>query len=245
MKRHYAHFRDGRTRVLVATDIAARGLDVDAVSHVINFDVPSAPEDYVHRIGRTGRAGNTGRAITIVTPVDELSMRAIERLTGQPVARVVLPGFGGRKVETTTTAKALVAPFHDLRFSPVRFDRVARAGKTVSGFGIRVSSFLYVGPPRTEFETRFNELQTWTRTRTLQRRVYLARDDLIPAEGTIIDKQPNAFFKVQLDNTEHVVLAAISGKMRKNRIRILVGDRVSVEMSPYDLSRGRITYRYK
>src|SRR2546428_9140773 len=73
----------------------------------------------------------------------------------------------------------------------------------------------------------------------------LARDDLIPAEGTIIDKQPNAFFKVQLDNTEHVVLAAISGKMRKNRIRILVGDRVSVEMSPYDLGKGRITYRYK
>ena len=94
-------FRDGHTRVLVATDIAARGLDVDSVSHVINFDVPSAPEDYVHRIGRTGRAGNTGRAITIVTPVDELSMRAIERLTGQAVARVVLPGFGGRKVEPT------------------------------------------------------------------------------------------------------------------------------------------------
>jgi translation initiation factor IF-1 len=73
----------------------------------------------------------------------------------------------------------------------------------------------------------------------------LAKDDLIPAEGTIIDKQPNAFFKVQLENTQHVVLAVISGKMRKNRIRILVGDRVSVEMSPYDLSRGRITYRYK
>jgi len=94
-------FRDGRTRVLVATDIAARGLDVDSVSHVINYDVPSAPEDYVHRIGRTGRAGNTGRAITIVTPVDESSMHAIERLTGQAVARVVLPGFGGRKTETT------------------------------------------------------------------------------------------------------------------------------------------------
>jgi translation initiation factor IF-1 len=69
----------------------------------------------------------------------------------------------------------------------------------------------------------------------------LAAEDLIPAQGIIIDKQPNAFFKVQLDNSEHVVLAAISGKMRKNRIRILVGDRVSVEMSPYDLSRGRIT----
>jgi translation initiation factor IF-1 len=78
-----------------------------------------------------------------------------------------------------------------------------------------------------------------------QRRNYLAKDDLIPAEGTIIDKQPNAFFKVQLEGSQHVVLAAISGKMRKHRIRILVGDRVSVEMSPYDLSRGRITYRYK
>src|SRR5256714_2832587 len=88
-------FRDGRTRVLVATDIAARGLDVDAVSHVINYDVPAAPEDYVHRVGRTGRAGNTGRAITLVTPVDESSMRAIDRLTGQSVARVFLPGFGG------------------------------------------------------------------------------------------------------------------------------------------------------
>ena len=73
----------------------------------------------------------------------------------------------------------------------------------------------------------------------------MAKDDLIPAEGTIIDKQPNAFFKVQLDNSSHVVLAAISGKMRNHRIRILVGDRVSVEMSPYDLTRGRITYRYR
>ncbi|HEY9282396.1 MAG TPA: translation initiation factor IF-1 [Pyrinomonadaceae bacterium] len=73
----------------------------------------------------------------------------------------------------------------------------------------------------------------------------MAKDDLIPAEGVIIDKQPNAFFKVQVDGSEHVVLAQISGKMRKNRIRILVGDRVAVEMSPYDLTRGRITYRYR
>ncbi|MCA1626779.1 MAG: DEAD/DEAH box helicase, partial [Acidobacteria bacterium] len=88
-------FKVGQTRVLVATDIAARGIDVDSVSHVINFDVPAAPEDYVHRIGRTGRAGQSGRAITLVTPVDELSMRAIERLTGQAVERVLLPAFGG------------------------------------------------------------------------------------------------------------------------------------------------------
>jgi len=68
---------------------------------------------------------------------------------------------------------------------------------------------------------------------------------LVPASGVVVDKQPNAFFMVQIDNSEHVVLAQISGKMRKNRIRILVGDRVSVELSPYDLTRGRITYRYK
>ncbi|MDT4953662.1 MAG: translation initiation factor [Acidobacteriota bacterium] len=73
----------------------------------------------------------------------------------------------------------------------------------------------------------------------------LSKEDLIPAEGVVVDKQPNAFFKVQIENSEHIVLAQISGKMRKNHIRILMGDRVSVEMSPYDLSRGRITYRYK
>jgi translation initiation factor IF-1 len=73
----------------------------------------------------------------------------------------------------------------------------------------------------------------------------LSKEDLIPAMGLIVDKQPNAFFKVQIEGSEHIVLAQISGKMRKNRIRILVGDRVSVEMSPYDLTRGRITYRYK
>ncbi len=121
-------FRDGRTRVLVATDIAARGIDVDAVSHVINYDVPAAPEDYVHRIGRTGRAGNQGRAITIVTPVDELSMRAIERLTGQKVERVVLPGFGGVKSVTTTSP---AKPFTQFRraSSSVRSFRPRRASR--------------------------------------------------------------------------------------------------------------------
>lgn len=73
----------------------------------------------------------------------------------------------------------------------------------------------------------------------------MSKEELIPAEGVVVDKLPNAFFKVRLDGSEHVVLAQISGRMRKNYIRILEGDRVSIEMSPYDLSRGRITYRYK
>ena len=86
-------FSEGRARVLVATDIAARGLDIDAVSHVINYDVPAAPEDYVHRVGRTGRAGSRGQAISIVAPADEISMRSIERLTGQTIKRIVPEGF--------------------------------------------------------------------------------------------------------------------------------------------------------
>jgi len=104
-------FRDGRARVLVATDIAARGLDVDAVSHVINYDVPHVPEDYVHRVGRTGRAGKEGKAITIVTPIDELSMKAIERLIGQPVKRIVPEGFGGGVQATAPSARKPVVPF--------------------------------------------------------------------------------------------------------------------------------------
>ena len=118
-------FRNGRARVLVATDIAARGLDVDAVSHVINYDVPAAPEDYVHRVGRTGRAGNQGKAISIVAPVDELSMRAIERLMGQTVQRVVPEGFGGLRRPATTTARSYV-PLARTQRSTVRSFRPRR-----------------------------------------------------------------------------------------------------------------------
>ena len=112
-------FRDGHTRVLVATDIAARGLDVDAVSHVINYDVPDVAEDYVHRVGRTGRAGKQGKAITIVTPVDELSMKAIERLIGQPVKRIVPEGFGGLKPSAARAVKPSV-PFGRVSKGTVR-----------------------------------------------------------------------------------------------------------------------------
>ncbi len=79
-------FRNGTIKLLVASDVAARGLDIPAVSHVFNYDVPHHAEDYVHRIGRTGRAGRTGYATTIVAPGDEKSLAAIEALTGQTVA---------------------------------------------------------------------------------------------------------------------------------------------------------------
>ena len=73
----------------------------------------------------------------------------------------------------------------------------------------------------------------------------MAKSEPIEVEATVTTALPNAMFKLKLDNSQHEILGIVSGKMRKNRIRILVGDRVSVEMSPYDLSRGRITYRYK
>ena len=79
-------FRRGETKLLVASDVAARGLDIPAVSHVFNFDVPHHPDDYVHRIGRTGRAGRSGTAITLVAPIDTKTVSAIEKLTGQTIA---------------------------------------------------------------------------------------------------------------------------------------------------------------
>jgi ATP-dependent RNA helicase RhlE len=86
-------FKRGRIKVLVATDIVARGIDVDGISHVVNYDVPSNPEDYVHRIGRTARAGASGAAVTIVTEDDVYELRAIERLIGVTLPRHDLEGF--------------------------------------------------------------------------------------------------------------------------------------------------------
>ncbi len=84
-------FRDGSVHLLIASDVAARGLDIPAVSHVFNFDVPSHPEDYVHRIGRTGRAGRLGKAYTISVPSDEKYLSAIESLVKQPIPRGEVP----------------------------------------------------------------------------------------------------------------------------------------------------------
>ena len=88
-----AGFKSGKYRVLVATDIAARGIDVEALSHVVNFDVPAVPDDYIHRVGRTGRAELTGDAFTFVAPDEEQDLKAIERAIGKALPRVTLPDF--------------------------------------------------------------------------------------------------------------------------------------------------------
>jgi hypothetical protein len=89
--------RKGVTKILVATDVAARGIDVPTISHVINFGLPMKPEDYTHRIGRTGRAGRSGVAITIAQHSERIKIRAIERFTQQPLPASVIPGLEPQK----------------------------------------------------------------------------------------------------------------------------------------------------
>ena len=88
-----ADFKRGAVRVLVATDIAARGLDIDSLPHVVNFDLPHVPEDYVHRIGRTGRAGESGRAHSLVSSDQRPQLKGIERVLGRKIDVEVIPGF--------------------------------------------------------------------------------------------------------------------------------------------------------
>jgi ATP-dependent RNA helicase RhlE len=86
-------FRRGTHQILVATDLAARGLDVERISHVVNYDVPGCPEDYVHRVGRTARAGAEGEALTLMTPAETAQMRGIERWLGRTLPLEVWPEF--------------------------------------------------------------------------------------------------------------------------------------------------------
>ncbi|HUH17336.1 MAG TPA: helicase-related protein, partial [Methylomirabilota bacterium] len=91
--RALADFRAGRVLLLVATEVASRGLDIEALPHVVNFELPMVPADYIHRIGRTGRAGITGSAVSLVCVDEAPLLRDIERLLGGPVPSVVVPGF--------------------------------------------------------------------------------------------------------------------------------------------------------
>jgi ATP-dependent RNA helicase RhlE len=124
-------FKAGRIRVLVATDIAARGIDVSELSHVVNFDVPAVPEDYIHRVGRTARAEAVGDALTLVSPAEEGDFKAIERAVGARISRATLPGFD----YTVTSAEKLEVPLHE-RIAAIRArkaDERARARNKARG----------------------------------------------------------------------------------------------------------------
>jgi ATP-dependent RNA helicase RhlE len=117
-----AALKEGRVRVLVATDIAARGIDVNALSHVVNFDVPALPEDYVHRVGRTARLTATGDALTLVSPDEEANLQEIESLVGARIERLRLPGFD----YSTKPAERLEVP-------PAQRIAAIRAGRGPAG----------------------------------------------------------------------------------------------------------------
>ncbi|MGZ3157692.1 MAG: DEAD/DEAH box helicase [Burkholderiaceae bacterium] len=91
--RALAEFKEGSLQVLVATDIAARGIDIDQLPHVVNYDLPNIPEDYVHRIGRTGRAGATGEAVSLVCVDEHIMLKDIEKLIKRSLPREIIPGF--------------------------------------------------------------------------------------------------------------------------------------------------------
>jgi ATP-dependent RNA helicase RhlE len=113
-------FREGRYEVLVATDIASRGLDIVDVSHVINYDVPQHPEDYVHRIGRTGRAESTGDAFTLMVAEDSRHVAAIERFISQKIPRIRLEDFDYRYTALFEEEKPGQPKGYDRRVQAVR-----------------------------------------------------------------------------------------------------------------------------
>ena len=129
-----AGFRNGRHRVLVATDIAARGIDIEALGHVVNFDVPAFADDYIHRVGRTARAEAKGDAFTFVSPDEESTLRAIERAVGSRIVRMTVPGF-----DYTEAAPPLEVPIAD-RIAEIRSNRArsrARTGARPASRGAR------------------------------------------------------------------------------------------------------------
>jgi ATP-dependent RNA helicase RhlE len=122
-------FKSGEVRVLVATDIAARGIDVDGISHVVNFDFPMHPEDYVHRIGRTGRAHAIGDAISFVTPEDRDALRSLERFIGRGVVRKRADDFDYHAVPAGSPERRENRPFAERKSSSPG----DRSGRTPGG----------------------------------------------------------------------------------------------------------------
>lgn len=167
-----AKFRNASTRILVATDVAARGIDVQNLDLVINFELPSQPEVYVHRIGRTGRAGTTGQAVSLASVQEHAKIRAIEELTGVALERLSMAG-AGEPSETAGAEQALTrdARMDTLRISGGRKDKVrpgdvlgaltGEAGGLHAGDIGRIEihdHFCYVAVARTVSQTALDSL---------------------------------------------------------------------------------------
>ena len=259
-ERVLAAFRDGKLRTLIATDIAARGIDVDGISHVINFDLPNIPESYVHRIGRTARAGAAGVAISFCDHEEAPFLRDIERLirlsipatdrrTGRPPAHRPAPQHPATAImagriraaisSAAITAKTAIRPAMATTTAARKPPGRRRAPRLLQG-SQAASEMLHSCSVRTSRAVT----PATGRHADPTGEDWMAKEELLEFDGTVTEVLPDGNFRVKLDN-EHEVLAYTAGKMRKFRIRTGVGDRVIVEMSPYDLQRGRISFRHK
>ena len=307
-ERVLAAFRAGKVRTLVATDIAARGIDVDGISHVVNYDLPNIPESYVHRIGRTARAGADGVAISFCDGEERAYLRDIEKLirmsipatdrrsdrrpAAEPRSNGAAHGKppqrphqgrdrkhddrrqqnGKQTVSVTKAAARKVAPRSTesaartasgtraagTRAASAQATRVR--GRTSSGPGISHRATIALLRRMTARSLRSRSCSSRgagriatpaarrsSRAPLIRIRIgekCMAKEELLEFDGTVTEVLPDGNYRVTLDN-EHQILAYMSGKMRKFRIRTGVGDRVIVEVSPYDLSRGRINFRHK
>ena len=123
-------FTSGKIEVLVATDVLARGIDISQVERVINYDIPESPEDYVHRIGRTGRAGESGFAISFVTPDDKAALRDIEKLIGSQIPHLKIDSYDNSAAEDALEKRYVAAPKN---LSASAFSRSTRLGRNSRG----------------------------------------------------------------------------------------------------------------
>jgi ATP-dependent RNA helicase RhlE len=136
--RTLADFKGGDLRVLVATDIAARGLDIEELPHVVNFDLPHVPEDYVHRIGRTGRAGAEGEAVSLVSAEDKPLFAAVEKLLGRSIEQRVIAGFEPQQSRAAATPQPRPQPQRRTGQPAQRRDGAqARSGRGAGRAGAR------------------------------------------------------------------------------------------------------------
>ena len=281
-ERALAAFRTGEIRTLVATDIAARGIDVDGISHVVNFDLPNVPETYVHRIGRTARAGAEGVAISLIAGAEEMGyLRDIERLIrmalpredrrtpgsrdAAPLPRRPRTGADGphRAARPTVRNPGLMNPWacgrsheaapgskgprrprrgggNNAAPQPTRHEspRPAQGGNSERHSRRRLLASRE--PP--EYPTQ--PYPPAAALASIDLETNMAKEELIQFEGLVTEILPDARYRVQLD-AGHEIVAYTAGKMKKNRIKTLAGDRVTIEMSPYDLEKGRLIFRHK
>ena len=144
-----AGFKNGSIRVLVATDIAARGIDIEELGHVVNFDVPTAPEDYIHRVGRTARAEATGDAFTLVSPDEERELRDIEKAIGKRLPRVLLPDFD----YTAKSGEQLEVPLKD-RIAEIRKRKAEERARAAEKLARKAARESEEAARRTQKDTR-------------------------------------------------------------------------------------------